>query len=217
VITHVTSTKGAAVATTDVPRQTTPAPVLTPAPGLADPGPLGLGAFAMTTFFLSSVNAGLVPKTVEAAVLGLALFYGGIAQLLAGMWEFAKGNTFGAVAFTSYGAFWLSFWYLVAHTDLSAAGADASKGVGLYLLAWTIFTGYMMIASSRTSGVVLGVFVLLFLTFAFLTWGEFSGTSGITKVGGWLGIITAIAAWYGSFAAVANSTYKRAAFPTWPR
>ena len=90
--------------------------------GIADPGPLGPGAFAMTTFFLSSVNAGWLPNSVEGVVLGLALFYGGIVQVFAGMWEFAKGNTFGALAFSSYGAFWLSFWYLVAHTEFLTLG-----------------------------------------------------------------------------------------------
>src|SRR5881409_91652 len=79
---------------------------------VADPGPLGLATFALTTFVLSMFNAGLVGKGGEPVVLGLALAYGGLAQLLAGMWEFRTGNTFGATAFTSYGAFWLSFWAL---------------------------------------------------------------------------------------------------------
>ncbi|MGN6522247.1 MAG: acetate uptake transporter [Actinomycetes bacterium] len=205
------------MAAVDTAKQTTPAPLPTPGAIFADPGPLGLAAFALTTFFLSSVNAGLVPKTVEGAVLGLAFFYGGIAQLLAGMWEFAKANTFGAVAFTSYGAFWLSFWYLVAHVDLSKAGADASKGVGLFLLAWTIFTAYMTIASSRVSGAVFAVFVALFVTFLLLTWGEFSGSSGISHAGGWVGLLTAVLAWYASFAGVTNSTFRRVVMPTWPR
>src|SRR3954452_4332054 len=103
--------------------------------GVADPGALGLAAFGATTFFLSAVNAGLLPKTVEAGVFGLAFFYGGLAQMLAGMWEFVKGNTFGAVAFTSYGAFWLSFWYLVSHLpkDLAKVSAgDINKALGTY-------------------------------------------------------------------------------------
>ncbi|MGN6600682.1 MAG: acetate uptake transporter [Actinomycetes bacterium] len=205
------------MAAVDTAKQTTPAPLPTPGAMFADPGPLGLAAFALTTFFLSCVNAGLVPSTVEGAVLGLAFFYGGIAQLLAGLWEFAKANTFGAVAFTSYGAFWLSFWYLVAHVDLSKAGADASKGVGLFLLAWTIFTAYMTIASSRVSGAVFAVFVALFVTFLLLTWGEFSGSSGISHAGGWVGLLTAVLAWYASFAGVTNSTFRRVVMPTWPR
>ena len=205
--------------------QSTEAPAAATAPtfgaSFADPGPLGLAGFAMTTFFLSSANAGLVSGTVEGVVLGLALFYGGIAQLLAGMWEFAKGNTFGAVAFTSYGAFWLSFWYLVAHTDLSkAAAADVNKGVGWYLLGWTIFTLYMLVATLRLNGMLIAVFSVLTLTFLFLTLGKFAGQaggSGMTGLGGWLGIITAILAWYGSMAGVVNSTFKKVVLPVFPR
>jgi succinate-acetate transporter protein len=186
--------------------------------GIADPGPLGLGAFAMTTFVLSCFNSGLVPKSVEGVVLGLALFYGGIAQVLAGMWEFVKGNTFGAVAFTSYGAFWLSFWYLVAHVDLSAAAAgDAGKGVGVFLLAWTIFTLYMLVCTLRTNTMLVAVFGVLFLTFVFLTWGQFSGTTGITHIGGYLGLLTAVLAWYGSMAGVMNATAKHVVLPVFPR
>ena len=83
--------------------------------GLADPGPLGLAGFAATTFFLSVINTNMLGASVQSIVFGLAFFYGGLAQLLAGMWEFAKGNTFGALAFSSYGAFWLSFWWILTH------------------------------------------------------------------------------------------------------
>jgi len=151
-------------------------------------------------------------------VLGLALAYGGLAQLFAGMWEFVKGNTFGAVAFSSYGAFWLSFWYLVAHVDLSAAEpGDAAKGIGVFLLAWTIFTLYMLVCTLRTNGVLVVVFGVLFLTFVFLTWGEFSGTAGITHIGGYLGLLTAVLAWYGSMAGVMNATAKHSVLPVFPR
>jgi succinate-acetate transporter protein len=195
----------------------TPASV---AAGFADPGPLGLAAFAATTFFLSTVNAGLLPKTVEAGVFGLAFFYGGLAQLLAGMWEFVKGNTFGALAFSSYAAFWLSFWYLASHlsSDLAKVPAgDVGKALGTYLLVWTIFTAYMFLASMRTSGAIMAVFALLALTFLFLCIGAYSASDGMTKVGGWLGLITALAAWYTSFAGVFNSTAQRAVMPTFPR
>ena len=195
----------------------TPASV---AAGFADPGPLGLAGFAATTFFLSTVNAGLLPKSVEAGVFGLAFFYGGVAQLLAGMWEFVKGNTFGALAFTSYGAFWLSFWYLVSHlsSDLGdASAADLNKALGTYLLVWTIFTAYMFLASMRTSGAIIAVFLLLTLTFLFLCIGAYGASGGMTKVGGWLGLVTALAAWYASFAGVFNSTAKREVIPTLPR
>jgi len=188
--------------------------------GFADPGPLGLAAFAATTFFLSTVNAGLLPATVEGGVFGLAFFYGGLAQLLAGMWEFVKGNTFGALAFSSYGAFWLSFWYLATHLGKDAGDAspsDLNNAVGTYLLIWTIFTAYMFVASMRTSGAIMAVFGLLALTFLFLCIGKYADSAGWTKVGGWLGLATAVVAWYTSFAGVLNATAKRALLPTFPR
>ena len=186
------------------------------APGahIADPAPLGLAAFALTTAVLSVINAGWLPDTVEPVVFGLALAYGGLGQLLAGMWEFAKGNTFGATAFSSYGAFWISFWWLTGHTDLSAAGSDAASGVGLYLAAWGLFTLYMSVAASRVSVAVLTVFVLLTVTFGVLAWGEFAGSTGIHKLGGYVGILTALAAWYASFAGVTAFTFKRPVLPT---
>ena len=109
-------------------------------PAIANPGPLGLAAFALTTFVLSMFNAGLVGAGGEPIVFGLALAYGGLAQLLAGMWEFRTGNTFGATAFTSYGAFWLSFWAFVQFFEKDVPKADAGHAVGLYLIAWGIFT-----------------------------------------------------------------------------
>lgn len=196
-----------------------PAPV--PAAGgwsgaFADPGPLGLAAFAGTTFFLSVVNTNMLGATVEGVVLGLALFYGGIAQLLAGMWEFVKGNTFGAVAFASFGAFWMSYWYLTNHLPV-ARPHDLFHAVGVYLLMWTIFTAYMTIAATRTTGAVLGVFVMLTLTFLALTVGWLDNhNANWIKVGGWLGLITAAVAWYASFAAVTNSTFKRVIVPVFP-
>lgn len=184
--------------------------------GLADPGPLGLGAFAMTTFVLSVVNAGLVSKGVEPVVLGLALAYGGVVQLLAGMWEFRKGNTFGAVAFSSYGAFWISFWALLVFYVKSIPTIDAGHAVGLYLWAWAIFTIYMTVAALRTSGAVLAVFALLSLTFVLLAIGNSGGHANIIKIGGYAGLLTAIAAWYASFAAVTNSTFGRTVLPVLP-
>ena len=186
-----------------------------PGAHIADPAPLGLAGFALTTLVLSVANAGWVPATVTPVVFGLALAYGGIAQFAAGMWEFAKGNTFGATAFASYGAFWVSYWWLTAHVaDYKIPPADVGKGLGLYLLAWGLFTAYMSVAASRVSGAVLTVFVLLTLTFVVLAWGEFATSSGIHKIGGYLGILTALAAWYASFAGVTAFTFKRPLVPT---
>ncbi len=184
-------------------------------PVIADPGPLGLAAFAMTTFVLSVFNAHILtnPK-LEAVVLPLALFYGGLAQLLAGMWEFKKGNTFGATAFASFGAFWLSFAAYVKFVVPGLAGqSDAHKATGLFLLAWAIFTAYMFTASLRVSGAVALVFALLTATFIVLTLGAFQQDTSITKIGGYLGLATAAAAWYASWAGVLNDTWKRTVLP----
>ena len=189
----------------------------TPGAHIADPAPLGLAAFALTTFFLSFVNAGLVPASVEPVVFGLALAYGGAAQFAAGMWEFTKGNTFGATAFTSYGAFWLSFWWLTAHlADYKIPAADVGKGVGLYLVAWGIFTAYMFVASLRTTAAVAAVFILLAITFIVLGIGNANGSTGTIKLGGYIGLVTAVVAWYASFAVVTNSTFGRTVLPVRP-
>jgi succinate-acetate transporter protein len=183
---------------------------------VADPGPLGLAAFALTTFVLSMYNAGIMDAKGEAVVFGLALAYGGLAQLLAGMWEFRTGNTFGATAFTSYGAFWLSFWAYVQFFAPKIPEADAGHAVGLYLIAWGIFTAYMFVASLRTTAAIALVFALLAVTFVVLGIGDAGGNESITKLGGWIGLATALAAWYASFAEVTNATWGRTVFPTRP-
>ncbi|MEU6477405.1 acetate uptake transporter [Streptomyces sp. NPDC047017] len=184
----------------------------------ADPAPVGLAGFALTTLLLSIVNTGLLKETgAIVPVLALAAFYGGLAQFVAGLFEFRRGNTFGATAFMSYGAFWLTYWWLVQ--QLTSAG-DVHVALGLYLLGWGIFTAYMAVAALRTSLAVLGVFVLLTITFVLLAVGEFQG--GVppqlaTKIGGWFGIATGLVAWYASAAAVINATHRRPLLPTGPR
>jgi uncharacterized protein len=211
--------------------RTSPAPSSTPtspsAEGdptrhVADPGPLGLAAFALTTFTLSLFNAGIAPESLEKVVLPLALFYGGLGQLLAGMWEFRKANTFGATAFSSYGAFWLAFAAYVQFVEpaLEAAGASETQvktATGIFLLGWAIFTLYMAVASLRTTGALMAVFFLLFLTFLLLSLGDLLGVSVVATVGGIVGLLTAVAAWYASFAAVTNSTFGRTVLPVAPR
>ena len=188
----------------------------------ADPAPLGLAGFALTTFVLSMFNAGLINKAGEPVVLGLALAYGGLAQLLAGMWEFRTGNTFGAVAFSSFGAFWISFWALVTFFAKDIPAEHAAAAIGLYLIAWGIFTAYMFIASLRTTAAVSLVFLLLAITFIVLGIGNsalagtHSATNGTIKLGGYIGLVTAIVAWYASFAGVINSTFSRTILPVMP-
>ncbi len=185
---------------------------------VADPGPLGLAGFAMTTFLLSSWNANLFNFDGKTAAgltgaVALALFYGGIAQFAAGMWEFARKNTFGALAFTSYGAFWLSF-YAIIKFNLPAAGG----AVGVFLLGWTIFTLYMTVAASKTNTAIFLVFIVLTVTFIFLTIGNWNaGHATMIKWGGWLGIVTALLAWYASMAGVVNETFGRTVMPVGPR
>jgi uncharacterized protein len=181
----------------------------------ADPGPLGLGAFAMTTFVLSMFNSNLVDEKGVPVVLGLALVYGGIVQLIAGIWEFRTGNTFGAVAFCSFGAFWISFWALNVFYA-KQIGGNAGHAVGVYLWAWAIFTTYMAVAALRTSGAILTVFVLLAATFILLAIGKDGGSATIAHWGGYVGLATAAAAWYASFAAVINSTFGRTVLPVVP-
>jgi succinate-acetate transporter protein len=182
----------------------------------ADPGPLGLAAFALTTFVLSMFNAGLVSHAGEPVVLGIALAYGGIAQILAGMWEFRTGNTFGAVAFTSFGAFWISFWALVTFFAGEIPAEHVGAALGLYLIAWGIFTLYMLVASLRTTAAIAAVFALLTVTFFLLGIGNANESDGLIEAGGWCGLATAAAAWYASFAAVTNSTFGRTVLPVRP-
>jgi succinate-acetate transporter protein len=198
----------------------TPAPVAAPAhPGasLADPGPLGLAAFALTTFMLSVFNAGLISDLrLEAVVLPVALFYGGLVQLLAGMWEFKKGNTFAALAFSSYGAFWLSFAALVKFVAPTLPKDVAYQGIGLFLLAWTIFTVAMTVTSIKTNGVLLAAFTAVSATLVFLTIGAFAQAALFTHIGGYLGLLAAALAGYGALAGVMNATWRRNVLPVFP-
>jgi uncharacterized protein len=192
---------------------TAPPPVVHP---VADPAPLGLAAFAMTTFALSIGNTNVWGPGAETA-LALALVYGGAIQVLAGMWEFVRKNTFGATAFSSFGAFWISYYVLVRSILPGVKSpADAAVVVGVFLLGWSIFTCYMTVASFRISGAVVAVFVLLTVTFVLLTIGAFNSDTGVDKVAGWVGVATAAAAWYASFGGVVNDTFKKAIIPLLP-
>jgi hypothetical protein len=191
----------------------------------ADPGPLGLAAFATTTFILSMINANLIGggvATISGIVGGMALAYGGIAQFAAGLWEFRTGNTFGATAFCSFCMFWVSFWFLLRFGAATIAPAHLFSAIGVYLWAWGIFTAYMFVASLRTTGAVALVLLLLAVTFIVLGIGNsalagtHSLTNGTIKLGGWIGLVTAVVAWYASFAGVTNSTCGRTVLPVFP-
>jgi hypothetical protein len=175
-------------------------------PPVADPAPLGLAAFALTTFLLSAANAGWMTAATGDSWLGYALAYGGAAQLLAGMWEFKNRNTFGATAFSTYGGFWIGLFlwvqFVAPHaTSASAAGHD----LGWILLAFAIFNTYMLIMSAALNTAVFAVFLTLEITEIVLFIGNFSGSTGTVKIGGVIGVITAVAAWYASAAGVSAS------------
>ncbi len=189
---------------------------------IADPAPLGLAAFALTTFLLSAANAGWMNSATGNAWLGYAFAYGGLSQLLAGMWEFKNRNVFGATAFGSYGAFWigLGLWViLVARagptTPLAAAAYAAATGkdLGWILLGFAIFNTYMLIFSSQANLAVFLVFLTLEATEVILFIGFFANSSGVHKFGGYIGILTAIVAWYTSAAGVLNGMKGRIIVP----
>ena len=191
-----------------------PAPVAQAVSGIADPAPLGLAAFALTTFLLSAVNAGWAKSSTGDAWLGYAFAYGGLAQLLAGMWEFRNRNVFGATAFSSYGGFWigLGLWALLVAPHATSATAT-NKDLGWILLAFAIFNTYMLLCSTQVNAAVFCVFLTLELTEIFLFIGGFTGNANITKVGGYIGVLTALVAWYTSFAGVMNGIAGRMVAP----
>ena len=208
------------------------------APAVANPAPLGLSAFALTTFVLSAANAQFifhgVPPVTGNIALGLAAFYGGLVQLVAGIQEFRNNNTFGATAFCSYGGFWLAVAFTLTPlfggkslVDLTAgtpaSAADISAGAGMFFLGWTIFTGFMFLGTLRSNLALMGVFFFLFLTYLALTIGWFAGvplagTGALTwvNIGGWLGIVTALIAWYTAFAGILASTKSAFQLPVFP-
>lgn len=189
------------------------------APATADPAPLGLMGFGVTTLVLSIGNSGLASSSVSAAsALPLALAFGGFAQLLAGMWAFRAGNTFAATAFTAYGAFWLSF-YVLATGALGFTAKPAQYDVATYLLGWAIFTLIMTFATFRLTATLASLFTLLTLTFAALSAGDFLGkVDGATfhQIGGYLGIVTALNAFYVAAADVLKGVAGRDILPTFP-
>jgi succinate-acetate transporter protein len=198
-----------------VPSERAPAAPVAVAP-IADPAPLGLAAFALTTFVLSMFNADLIGKGGEPVVLAVALAYGGLTQLLAGMWEFKRGNTFGAVAFSSFGAFWLSFWALNVFYAKGIPAGDVGDAVGLFLIGWGIFTTYMLVAAFRVSVGVVLVFLLLAITFFLLGFGNTGPHPNLVKWGGYFGLATAAMAWYVSFAGVLSASFGRTILPVKP-
>jgi succinate-acetate transporter protein len=178
---------------------------------MANPAPLGLVGFGLTTVVLSCINAGFVPKDALPAVVPLAFAFGGAAQVFAGFMEFRNGNTFGTVAFTSYGLFW--WWFALLHWTVGAGLIEAPSpaGIGLTLLMWGVFTLYMWISTFRSNLAIWTVFLLLWITFFLLAAGDFGLGTG--RIGGCVGLLCGLAAMYVSFADVTNSTFGRDVLP----
>ena len=176
---------------------------------VADPAPLGLAAFALTTFLLSVNNAGWTDG--GAAWLGFAFAYGGLAQLLAGMWEFRNRNVFGATAFSTYGAFWIGLGlYVLLAED---ASPNVTNDLGFILLAFAIFNTYMLLWSSRVTVAVFLVFLALEATEIVLSVGFFTDIESVVQAGGIIGVVTAAIAWYASAAGVVNGMASRRILP----
>ncbi|KAG7661472.1 uncharacterized protein J8A68_005050 [[Candida] subhashii] len=186
-------------------------PGLAPPPkhDFANPAPLGLSAFALTTFVLSLINCEARGVTIPNIVVGLAFFYGGAAQLLAGMFEIAVGNTFGGVALSSYGGFW-GAWAAINVPSFGILAAYEGEpeqlryALGIFLVGWFIFTFFMMLMTVKSTVAFFGVFFFLQLTFLLLAISEFKNSVPCKKAGGVLGLITAFLAWYNAYAGIAN-------------
>ncbi len=178
---------------------------------LANPAPLGLAGFGITTLLLNVVNADIISKDSIGMVLPVGLFYGGLAQLLAGMWEAKKNNTFGFTAFSSFGAFWLAFAVMELLVMNGAMQPIPKGGLTVFLLAWGIFTTYMFIGTIKISVALQVVFAALAILFFLLAWGVHN--SDVHKVAGYEGIFTAATALYASAAQVINEAWGKYMLP----
>jgi succinate-acetate transporter protein len=188
---------------------------------IGDPAPLGLAGLGFTLGLLSFHNSGLVK---EAALVGIttavAVIFGGLVSILMSMWEYRRGNTFSATFFGALGAYWLSSRWGSGSVMSAVGGGDAHTAMGLYFLGWTLVAAYLTIAAMKTSGTTMLTTLGLTATWLFLALGQLQNKAdpdSLTKVGGWIGLVTAAIALYGSFAGVANETHGKQVLPTWPR
>lgn len=182
----------------------------TPKNNLANPAPLGLSAFALTTFVLSLINTGARGVTVPNVVVGLAFFYGGAAQFIAGMFELAVANTFGGLALSSYAGFWCSWAAIQVDSFgiVSAYGEDKKElayAIGIFLTGWFIFTFFLTVMTLKSTLAFFLLFFFLSITFLLLVIAEFNGSVPVKKAAGVFGVITAFVAWYNAYAGIANS------------
>ena len=180
----------------------------------ANPAPLGLLGFGMTTVLLNIHNAGFIP--LSAMILAMGIFYGGLAQVLVGIMEWKKNNTFGTTAFTSYGFFWLSLVGLIVMPKLGLAEAASGQAMAAYLFMWGLFTFVMYIGTLRISKALQFVFGSLTILFLLLAIGDFTGSEGIKVVAGYEGIVCGFSAIYTGLAQVLNEVYGKTVMPLGP-
>ena len=181
----------------------------------ANPAPLGLLGFGMTTVLLNLHNAGFF--TLGSMILAMGLAYGGAAQIIAGIMEWKKNNTFGTTAFTSYGLFWLSLVLILILPKLGLAdGTGGSTAMASYLTMWGIFTAVMFIGTLRANRALQFIFGSLTILFFLLALGDITGIEMITRVAGYEGIICGFSAVYTGLAQVLNEVHERTILPIWP-
>ena len=179
---------------------------------VANPGPLGLLGFGMTTVLLNLHNAGLLPLSIMIVAMGIAL--GGLAQIIAGVRELKQGNTFAGTAFTAYGLFWWSL-VLIWVNPFAEAGIEAASKIamGYYLLLWGIFTGFMFIGTLKHNLATQVVFGSLTILFVLLALGDFTGNHTITMIAGFEGIFCGLSAIYSAMGQIINAEYGRTILP----
>lgn len=180
----------------------------------ANPAPLGLLGFGLTTVLLNLHNAGFF--ALDSMILAMGIFYGGIAQIIAGVMEWRKNNTFGTTAFTSYGLFWLSLAGLLILPKVGLADAANSTAMGYYLFIWGLFTAVMFIATLKLNGALQFIFASLAILFFLLAIGDWTGSAMIKTIAGWEGVICGASAIYCGLAQVLNEVYDRTVLPLWP-
>ncbi len=181
----------------------------------ANPAPLGLLGFGMTTVLLNFHNAGFYP--LDSMILAMGIFYGGLAQLIVGLLEWKKGNTFGTTAFTSYGVFWLVLVALIIlpKTSLGLVGPDKAT-MGSFLALWGVFTLLMFIGTLRLNKALQVVFGSLTVLFFLLALGDWTQSETITRIAGWEGIFCGLSAIYTAMAQVLNEVYRKVVLPIGP-
>ena len=178
-----------------------------------NPAPLGLLGFGMTTVLLNLHNAGFYE--LNSMIIGMGIFMGGLAQLLAGFQEWKKNNTFGATAFTAYGGFWLSLvaLWLIPKTQIGLSYKSSETAVAWYLLIWGVFTLFMFIATLKLNRLLQTIFLTLTILFFLLAISDFTGNATLKLVAGYEGIICGLSAFYGCVAQVVNEVYKKTILP----